>query len=1096
MQVSVSSARPFALVLCLLLATPLVADEAATGGRYDFDIAPQPLGSALSAYANQSHLQVLYASELVADHDSPGVTGRFTAEEAMAAVLSSSPLGFVYNGEDTVAVTASRDEAQQSETDDSETDQQEAEAPESEEQDESGGEGLGESIDEAIVVTGLRYTIQSSIEEKRTSDLVVDALTTEDIGNIPALSIGEALETLTGVASHREQGGATEVSIRGLGPFLSSTVINGREATNGSGDRSVNFSQFPSELFNTIRVYKTQQASLVEGGVSGQIQLETLKPLDKDKQSLLVDVKGTYNPDNSNINIAERDVGYRGTFSYVDQFDTNAGRVGITLGVQRNVTTNPEAEARSSSTYRDCRNDPSISAGVFASGNCDSGAGNLNLSVDPETGVAPDADAPFIFVPSQRSYRQNITDDERDAFVAALQWQPNDKVDIYFDAQYSDRIFTETRNDLVFAEQRRVNSEGLVSSADGSVQLFENDGRIETNSTYQERLEEYTGAGLTVSYDHSDKLRLSFDASYSDTTRVENILQTRLQSEPVDIFGNPTPAGTDRPDAAYDLSGDLSDVFLVTLTNFDVTNPDLFADNARTRVDLNQLRENTISALRGDFEFQTNWGSIYRLDGGVRASVLDFASFPRVRDEFTFDDDAIAAASLACRNAIFPESDFLSEPSNGQNLITNVDENGNVLSNGTGNTFATFDPRCLAAMFLGEVPAFPGPEPTTANVEVEETTYAAYLQANYASKFMGKPVRGNFGLRIVTTDVDSVGLRTTFTTQANPDGTISVIEDSDNFLSVIGGNSYTELLPSFTAAMDLSPTTIFRLGLFRGLSRPDPADLGFGRQLVVDDGDDPTSISELVGTATAAGNPDLEPLTSWNLDLALEWYPNNDTVLAIGGYYKRFRGGFENTQRVEEFIIDGQPFFGDVTTTRTDTDDSELFGLEFTASHSFSYLQSPFWSRFGLKLSYNFATSDFEFEDQNFGASLVLDEAGNVVSQRVGIVPPAEIFGLSDHVLSGQVYYEAKRFDAAFIYKFRSDYFQQFISTPGLIRYIDDTEVFEFKASYKIKEQLTLKVEGINLFDEPRRQFIPVEGNLSELNTYGPRFFVGLRYRP
>ncbi|MCG8462440.1 MAG: TonB-dependent receptor, partial [Holophagales bacterium] len=744
-----------------------------------------------------------------------------------------------------------------------------------------------------------------------------------------------------------------------------------------------------------------------------------------------------------------------------------------------------------------CRNDPAVSAGVYSSGNCHSGAGDLVLEVDPATGVAPDANAPFVFSPSQRSYRQNITDDERDAVFAALQWQPNDRLDIYFDAQYSDRTFTEIRNDLVFAEQRRINPEGLISSPDGSVQYFENNGRIETNSAYQERLEEYTGAGLSITYDPNDRLRLSLDASYSDTSRRENILQTRLQSEPVDIFGNPTPAGTDRPDAAYTLSGGGADIFLVTLTNFDVTNADLFADQARTRIDLNQARENTVRAARGDFELMTpEWGSIYRLDGGVRASELDFTSFPRVRDQRTFADSAIRAANLACRNPVFPESGFLSGPSNGKNLVTNVDAGGNVIPDGTGSSYATFDPLCLARQFIGEVPAFPEPERSTSNIDVEESTYAGYLQANYAGELLGRQVRGNFGLRLVNTDVESVGLRTTFSTMTNPDGTISVIEDRDNFFSVVGGSSYTELLPSFTAALDLTSETILRLGLFRGLSRPDPSDLGFGRNLVVDDSNDPMSIDDLVGSSPlASGNPDLEPLTSWNLDLALEWYPNRDTVLAVGGYYKRFLGGFENAQRVEEFAIDGQPFLVDVTTSRTDEDESELYGFELTASHSFSYLISPFWRGFGVKLSYNYASSDFEFEDQNFGAARVLDEAGNVVSERIGIVTPADIFGLSEHVLSAQAYYEVERFHLQLIYKYRSEYFQQFISSPGLIRYVGDTEVFELKASYRISDSVSLKVEGINLFDEPKKQYIPIPGNLSELNTYGPRFFMGVRYR-
>lgn len=950
---------------------------------------------------------------------------------------------------------------------------------------------------EPLAVTGTRVTIQNSIDEKRNSVEIVEVLSADDIGDIPALSIGEALETLTSAASHREQGGATEISIRGLGPYLGSTVINGREATNGSGDRSVNFSQFPSELFNKIQIYKTQEASLIEGGVSGQISLETLKPLDYGKQRIQVDTKLNYNPDNNDININERDYGYRGTASYVDQFATGAGDIGVSFGLQRNVATNPEQEYRSSSTYRDCRNDPNVSGGVYASGNCDSGSGNLNTTVDPITGLSPDdASTPFIFVPSSRSYRQNITDDERDSVFAAVQWRPNARWDVNLDLQYSDRDFSEVRNDLVFAEHRRVNPDGLVVGDNGAVLAFSNEGRIETNSQFQERLEEYEGAGLNVGFQFNDRLYINFDHAYSNTTRQENIYQVRLQSEPTDIFGNPTPAGTDRPDASYLLpgSGTSSDVMLVTLTNFDVTNPDLFADNARARIDLNQARENEINASRLDFEFDSDFDGITSIEWGIRHSDLEFTSFPRVRDQRTFSDDSIAAVSQACRNDRFPESGFLSEPLNGNTLITNVDEDGNVIAAGTGNAFATFDALCLINGFIGEIPGVPSPTQTVNNVDVEETTLAGYIQANFDTEMFGLPARGNFGVRVVNTDVRSKGLRTTFTTETNDDGTISVIEDADNFTSVTGGDDYTEILPSANIVFDLRDDVLLRGGIYRGLSRPDPADLGFGRDLNVDDGDDPMSLADLVGSANAPGNPDLEPLLSWNYDAAIEWYPNEDTILAFGAYYKRFQGGFENVQQVEVFQIDGQPFPADVTTTRTDSDESRIYGFELTAAHSFSYLPGA-WSGLGAKLSYNYADSDFEFEDSTFGESLVVDEAGNVVSERVGLVPPANLFGFSKNVMSAQIYYQIADLDVQVIYKTRSEYFQQFISTPGVIRLIDDTDVWEARVTYQLTDNVSLRLEGINLFDDPKTQFIPTTDNVSEVNSYGPRFFAGVRMK-
>jgi iron complex outermembrane receptor protein len=956
---------------------------------------------------------------------------------------------------------------------------------------------------EEVVVSGIRATIQTSLEAKRESNMVVEALSVDDIGDIPALSIGEALETLTSAASHREQGGATEISIRGMGPYLGSTVINGREASNGSGDRSVNFSQFPSELFNKLAVYKTQEASMIEGGVSGQISLSTLKPLDYDKQRIQAELKGNVNPDNLDINGAKNEIGYRGTLSYVDQFEMgDDARFGLSIGAQINRSSNPEQEFRSSSAWRDCRNDPGTDSGVYSSGNCDSGSGDLVMEIDPETGVAPDEGTPFIMVPSERVYRQNITDDERDAIFLALQFQPNDRVDINLDGQYSTRTFTEIRNDLVFSEQRRVfpNPEqpdvpglenDLVSRPDGSVTSFSNNGRIETLSSFARRDEEYTSGGLNVGFEASDRLDLNFDVSYSNTKRGEDILATRFQSEPRDIYGNATPAGTDRPWAWYTLRGGRADIPVVTVQDFDVTNPDLFADAARTRIDRNQDRENTITAARADFNLEMGSGAIVDIVGGVRYSELELISYPTTRDERTFSDEALAAANIACRNQKFPESGFLSSPANGQDLFTNVDSAGNVIESGTGNTFATFDARCVVNSLTGGDWSWPVPGQSVDNTDVKENTIAAYLQANYDTELWGKPVRGNFGLRVVNTDVDSKGLRTIFTTVSNPDGTISVVEDPNSFTTVTGGDDYTEWLPSFNMVMNLSDDLLLRGGIFRGMSRPDPADMGYGRRFNVDD-DDATSIADLVGSAVATGNPDLEPLMSWNFDIALEWYPNPDTILGAGLYYKSFQGGFENIQRVETFEVDGEPVPANVTTTQTDSDTSTLWGVELSLAHSFSYLEGAL-SGLGVKAGLNIAESDFEFEDSTFGAAVLVDEDGNVLSQRVGLIPPADLFGFSDLVFSGQVYYGIGDWDFQLIYKYRSEYFQQFISTPGIVRYIGENSVVEARVGWSVTDSVTVTFEALNIFDEPKTQYIPVQSSISEVNSYGPRLFLGVK---
>ena len=986
-----------------------------------------------------------------------------------------------------------------------------------------------EDTTEVIEVKGVRQTIQSSISIKREATEIVDGISAEDIGDLPALSIGEALETLTGASSHREQGGATEISIRGLGPYLGSTVMNNREAANGSGDRSVNFSQFPSELFNKVSIYKTQSAELIEGGVSGQIHLDTIKPLDYGKRQFQLQYLGNWNPDNTDLEEPERDFGHRITTSFIDQYESESfGEFGISVGLQKNLSTNPEQEARTGTSWNACRISPAFGDGINSSRtDCEDNGGSLDLEAD-QSGNAPDANEPFIFSRSQNSFRQNITDDDRESAFAAIQWRPTKKLEINADYQYSTRLYSEVRNDLVFAEVNHLDGfnvspedrlpVNLVATASGALRQFTAKQNIETNSQYQDRDENYSGGGINFEYQVSDALTFSVDLSTSETERRENIIQTRLQSEDVDIYGNDVLGADGNGEvltAAHIFTGG-SLVPTWTLQNFDVGYHAAFADEARTRLDLNQYRNNKISAVRADFDYIPDSQFLTAIKGGVRLSKLEYDSVPggsgtNNRTQLTFSDEAAAAANEACRDNIFPESGFLTGETGGVPLFTNVDSNGNVIAAGTGNSFATFDPICLAENLLstltnenGEVRTIANSFPTIdeedrqdiAAVDMEEKTIAAYIQADYDTFIGDYGVRGNFGVRVVKTEVSSVSFRGPLRATRDDLGNITgIVPNTGDLFAVEGGGEYTEVLPSANLIVDLDDDILLRTALYRGLSRPDPSDLGFGRDFLgLDEDSDTGEITDVVARAVAVGNPKLEPFLSWNADLAVEWYPNEDTILAAGVYYKRFEGGFANTTQLETFEVDGEMVETTVTTPQTSDDTSTIYGFELTATHSFSYLDN-WMNGFGVKLSYNYADSDFEFEDENFGSSTVIDSGSGDLVDRVGIVPPANLFGFSEHVLSAQLYYQYEDFDASLNYKYRSDYFQQFITTPGALRFVGDTEVFEAKLSYRLDRNWKFSLKAINLFDEPRRQYRPTLDNFAEINVYGPRVFAGVQYR-
>ena len=959
-----------------------------------------------------------------------------------------------------------------------------------------------EAIEE-IVVQGSRATIQSTINIKRNSTTIVDGLSAVDIGDLPALSIGEALETITGVSSHRENGGATEISIRGLGPYLSATTFNGRMATNGTGDRSVNFSQFPSELMNKLAVYKTQDASLVEGGVAGLIALETLKPLDYGKRRFQVDLKGNYNPDQQNISdTMAGSIGVRGTASYVDAFDfDNGGRLGVSFGLQHSDISQPEQEMRSSSpsgtslfacladndpfqgysnitgTNDDCEDNPAGS----------SNNGGFDTSIDPQTGEAVDKDRPYAWAGSSRGYRQNDTQDERDAVFGALQWQPNDKLEFGLDFQWSERKQSEDRYDLNFANMKR-NTRGTTLDAlnfqtNGVVTSWAGETDIDSNGELYARTEEYTGWGFNFEYHITDRLSFAADLASSKTTRLEQQATFRQQS-------------LNRQDVTFSRN---NEGFVTwTVEDFDINDPANFDDGLRVRIDTDADRENVIDALRLDFNYDLDSGFINSLEFGARLSELTYYSARsgsasdnnRARITYTVSD--ADPAVMACARE-FPESSYMSA-SGARPLVTSIDANGSTLD--TYNGWAIFDNACrLDAILTGNdaTLAFPelGNHPET--VDVTEETQAFYVKANFDGDWGDKPVRGNFGIRVVNTDVTSVGYRSAFIIVRAPDtGTLSLVETGE-LESISAKHDYTEVLPSVNFVMDLSDDWVMRAGVFRGLSRADPGDMGFQRAFqVADEDEEPETVDELITGVNGSGNPYADPLMSWNYDLALEWYPNADSILAATLYAKQFNGGFINTVVEEQYVVDGETVTLPIVLQQTSDDNSLLTGIELTGAHKFSYLPG-FLSGFGAKISYNYADSDFEFQDSLYGDRGVVDENGDFVQTHIGILAPGNVPGFSKHSFSGQLYYQIGEFDASLIYKHRSDYFQPYTSNGTRLRYVGDVGVWEARASYYVTDNIRLSVEAINLADEPKSQYFFTNDNLGEMNYYGSRIFFGLR---
>lgn len=917
-------------------------------------------------------------------------------------------------------------------------------------QDSASVEQSAEADADAITVTGIRETIQTSIQAKRESDTIVDTVSSKEIGELPGQSVGEVIATITGATIDRANYGPTEVSIRGLGSGLSMTTFNGREATNGSGDRAVNFGQFPAELFNAIKIYKTQQANLIEGGVAGLIEMETRKPLDYGRRNIQVEAKANFNPYQDRIT-GEGAWGWRGTASYIDQFKLGGlGELGISLGVQRNDVNAPVERFYTSSTWFTCN------AAVVSTANC--------TEVTRQQG---NSGTPFFHASNSYLYRQMTTSDRRDALFGAVQWQPSPTLDINVDVQYSRRDYSETRNDFGTAEGR-YNLRNVVIGENHEILSADGSATMQTISGLFERDERYLGIGGNIEWKPSDRLTLAIDGSYSRTKRLDITRQVRLRTDPFNIFNVRTAINNQRIPYHVDMTQGYLPVFTYD-ARFDPRDYALFSDD--TRLTRSQDgRQDEIWSLRADLSYKLD-GFIERIDVGGRWASRKFFGYSNDVNIDQADLTIDRNVNLACRTP-FPQTGFLSDA-----------------SSPSIGSYATFDVLCQFRSYLGtEDPGNSGDLRAVENAQVTEKTWAGYAMATYSGDLGSVPVRGNFGVRAVRTDVTADGLRAALDVINNADGSIS-LRPNGNFAPVQISSNSMRWLPSFNAIFDLSDRMRLRTGVYRAMSRPAPSALGAGRQITLETGTGFTNVADAINSIIATGSPRLKPTMSWNADAALEYYINKETLLAATAYYKRFTGGLIPITTDEQFTIGGAEYTVPVTQTTNSDEQSNLYGIELTATNRFTWLPGPL-KGLGAKLSYNYAWSNFKTQDIRYGD--VIDASGNLTP---GLIPAAGLSGYSKHVFSAQAFYEAGPFSLQGIYRYRSRYYQAFTSNNTQLRYVEGYDTFDMTASFRVNRQVDFRIQALNLFNEPRIEYMPVVGSTRNVEFYGPQYFMSVRVR-
>jgi iron complex outermembrane receptor protein len=268
---------------------------------------------------------------------------------------------------------------------------------------------------EEVVVTGIRHSIEQSIEIKRDSDLIVEAITAEDIGKLPDSSIAESIARLPGLTAQRDfvTGRAYAISVRGLGPDFAVTLMNGRELVSIGNNRGIEYDQYPSELISGVTVYKTPDAKLMGQGLSGTVDLQTIHPLSQANRTLALNVRGEKNS-LGRVNPDVSDKGERASLIYVDQFADRT--LGVALGFAH--LNSPSVEEHFGAWSWDVNNFPGLAPS------------------DPLNAAYGLQGAEAIATSSK---------DVRDGVLAVVEYQPNDSwhstVDLYYSTFDQDHTY-------------------------------------------------------------------------------------------------------------------------------------------------------------------------------------------------------------------------------------------------------------------------------------------------------------------------------------------------------------------------------------------------------------------------------------------------------------------------------------------------------------------------------------------------------------------------------------------------------------------------------------------------------------------------------
>jgi iron complex outermembrane receptor protein len=716
----------------------------------------------------------------------------------------------------------------------------------------------GQALEE-VVVTGIRGSLATALEQKQTADNLIEVIKAEDIGKLPDQNLAEVLENVTGVQITRTAGVGTGVQIRGTN--ANRTEVNGVSTVgSGAGRTGINFDDISAAIISEVEVIKAPEAKTIEGSVGGTINLKTIRPLD------LQEMLGSFRIQGEMSDLAvDSDPTPRISGAWGDNWSTGAGELGVVLSggySESDVTAfRPRAD-------RD----------------------NLSSTTSNINSTAAGDNVPFDFLPIQfLNQDYNNFKYETRNLAGSIEWAPNDELKFAFDAVVNRQerrqegyrvqlsgvasvIGTGSYTGFETIDFGTLDSEigpqdiGTIQAATQGILYPQQTGALDPNM----RTSTDTGSRVTDSQifrlggewerdRFSASVEFSSASSDSDFPGITSTLN----------FINPNSAIGTRIDNGVPVQFDLTGGELAFgIAQGLPTTPtvEMLLDPANyVLTQFNQAAnktENSEDAFRTDFSYDLDRAGITSVGLGYRynesSSLSDVRgsnfSIGTLADSPTGDmfSSALVAGpdnyNEGDGRALYV-ADFLQlNPAMAFNDIDGMVDalNAAITANNAAN---------------GTSQALIGTPTSTATsyFDITEKTNALYAQANFSVGIF----RGNFGLRYLESDIESVG----------------------NSITTVGGEQvvtprtetgrYDFLLPRINVVAEVRDDLLVRAGWGKDIRRPDFNDLSTS-----------VAFSSSENASVAVGNPGLQPEEVTSFDLSAEWYFAPSSVVSLGIFHK------------------------------------------------------------------------------------------------------------------------------------------------------------------------------------------------------------------